>query len=44
MFMEITPIYSENHMKSKNTQRCHNAELLTVKPRGTCSYHVAVKG
>jgi hypothetical protein len=39
LFKEIIAVYSENHMKSINTQCGQNAELLIDKAGGTYCYH-----
>jgi hypothetical protein len=41
LFKKITVVYHQTDMKSTNTLRLHNTELLTVKAAGTYSYQWA---
>jgi hypothetical protein len=44
LFKEISAVYSENCTKQKNTLCEQNAELVTVKVSGVCSYRYVWKG
>jgi hypothetical protein len=43
LFKEIIAVYSESHVKSINTFRGRNAELLIVKADSKYSYHKVLK-
>jgi hypothetical protein len=44
LFEEIIAVYSDNHVKPKNTYCGQNSELLIIISSGTLSYHWILKG
>jgi hypothetical protein len=42
--MDIIAFYTENNILSINSLCGENAELLSVKADGVCSYHLVVNG
>jgi hypothetical protein len=43
LFNGIIAVYSQNHMKPVDALCGQNAELLSIKAGGTCTYHRALK-